>query len=237
MNRVRGLQMLAGLVLLALLPLQLYQHLSLDYLQQHQQWLSEAAHTSPLQSRLLFFLLYVAASTLSVPGTMLLTLASGAMFGFGWGLLLSSFASSIGALLAFGLSRHVLRKAVQRRFGCQLDLFNRGLQRHGVWYLLSLRLLPVVPYFAINLAMGLSTLRPLTFYWASQLGMLTSTSLYVNAGRQLAQLHSLADLYSPALLTSLALLAALPLAALALQRTLTPRCRSASASAQQNMEQ
>ena len=211
------LALVVVLLVLTVFQLHLYHYLSLDYLQQRQQALNEIDRQFPLQTRLLFFLLYVTATTLSLPGSVLLTLASGAIFGFGWGLLLSSFASSIGGLLAFGMARFVLRDAVRQRFSSQLDDINRGLQANGAWYLFSLRLLPVVPYFAINLAMGLTTLPARTFYLVSQIGMLSSTALYVNAGQQLTQLHSLIDLYRPTLMASFLLLAALPLVGLGLR--------------------
>jgi pyruvate/2-oxoglutarate dehydrogenase complex dihydrolipoamide dehydrogenase (E3) component/membrane protein DedA with SNARE-associated domain len=131
--------------------------------------------------------------------------------GFGWGLLLVSFASSLGATLSFWIARLLLRDWVQARFAMQLGEINAGVQRAGWLYLLSLRLIPVVPFFLINLTMGLTALRSWTFYWVSQLGMLVGTAVYVNAGIQLGNLHSLSDVASPALLGSFALLGLLPL--------------------------
>jgi uncharacterized membrane protein YdjX (TVP38/TMEM64 family) len=188
-------------------------------LQQHQaDWAALHDH-SPWQLRACFFLAYLALAGVSLPGTALLSVAGGAVFGFGWGLLMASFAGSLGALASFWLSRTLLRGWVQRR---QLAVVNAGLEQSGILYLFGLRLIPLVPFFLVNLTMGLTTLRPWTFYWVSQLGMLAGTSMYVNAGLQLASLQSLDDIASPTLLASLALLGVFPLAVRAFWQWVQP---------------
>lgn len=160
-----------------------------------------------------FFLIYVAVTALSLPMATLLTLAGGALFGLLEGTLLVSFASSIGATVAFLASRFVLRDFVQQRYGKRLATINEGIQRDGAWYLFSLRLLPVIPFFVVNLLMGLTTLRTRTFYVVSQLGMLAATVVFVNAGTQLASLQSPSDILSPRIFGAFVLLGLLPLLA------------------------
>jgi pyruvate/2-oxoglutarate dehydrogenase complex dihydrolipoamide dehydrogenase (E3) component/uncharacterized membrane protein YdjX (TVP38/TMEM64 family) len=161
-----------------------------------------------------YFILYVALTGLSLAGAAtLLTLIGGAIFGLVWGTVIVSFASSLGATVAFLLSRFVLRDWVQQRFGRQLGRINEGVRREGAFYLFTLRLLPVVPFFAINLAMGLTPMRARTFYGVSQLGMLAGTIVYVNAGTQLSRLQSLKGIFSPQLLGAFLLLALFPLVA------------------------
>ena len=165
----------------------------------------------PLLAGLIFFLGYVIAVASSLPGAALMTLAAGAVFGLGWGTLIVSFASTIGATLAFLASRWLFGGWVQARFGARLETLNAGLSKDGGLYLFTLRLVPLFPFFVINLAMGLTAIRPWTFYWVSQLGMLAGTLLYVNAGTQLAEIDSLDGIVSPGLLGSMALLGVLPL--------------------------
>jgi dihydrolipoamide dehydrogenase len=160
-----------------------------------------------------FFAIYVATAALSLPGAAALTLAGGALFGFWTGLIVVSFASSIGALLAMLAARFVLGDSVQRRFGSQLAAINAGMERDGAFYLFALRLVPIFPFFIINLLMGLTTIRARTFYWVSQVGMLLGTAVYVNVGTQLAQVESLSGVLSPTLLVSFALLGIFPLIA------------------------
>ncbi len=167
----------------------------------------------PLQVAGLFMLFYIGVTALSLPGAVILTLAAGALFGVLWGTLLVSFASSIGATLSFFTARYLLRDSVQRRFGSRLKALNQGVERDGAFYLFTLRLVPVFPFFLINLLMGLTAIRARTFYWVSQLGMLAGTLVFVNAGTQLAQLDSLAGILSPGLLLSFVLLGVFPLLA------------------------
>ncbi|HQR70762.1 MAG TPA: FAD-dependent oxidoreductase [Burkholderiaceae bacterium] len=160
-----------------------------------------------------FFLTYVLVTALSLPGAAVMTLAAGALFGLFSGILIVSFASSIGATLAFLASRFVLRDAVQRRFGDRLKAVNEGMARDGAFYLFTLRLVPLFPFFIVNLVMGLTPIRTRTFYWVSQIGMLAGTAVYVNAGTQLARIDGLSGIVSPGLLFSFALLGVFPLVA------------------------
>lgn len=158
----------------------------------------------------IFFLAYVAFTGASVPGALILTLAAGAIFGVGTGTLVVSFASAIGATFAFLASRFLFHDAVQARFAERLRPINAGIARDGAFYLFSLRLVPVFPFFAVNLLMGLTPIRTWTYYWVSQLGMLLGTIVYVNAGTQLARIENLRDIASPGLLASFAALGLLP---------------------------
>ena len=197
----------------AFFALDLGQYLNLATLKSRQAELEAWRAGQPLVAGLLFFAAYVAVTALSLPGAAAMTLAAGAIFGLGWGLLIVSFASSIGATLAFLASRWLLGDWVQERFGDRLAALNAGITREGGFYLFTLRLVPVVPFFVINLAMGLTPIRPLTFYWVSQLGMLAGTLVYINAGTQLARIESLSGIVSPGLLGSLVLLGIFPLVA------------------------
>lgn len=162
---------------------------------------------------LAFFVVYVAATAVSIPGAVILTLAGGAIFGFWLGLLVISFASSLGALFAFLVSRYLLMDWVQRKFEKSLQAINQGIERDGVFYLLTLRLVPLFPFWLINLLMGLTKLRALRFYTVSQIGMLPGTAVFVNAGTQLALINSLGDVLSAPLIGSLVLLGLFPLVA------------------------
>ncbi|MBW6511732.1 MAG: FAD-dependent oxidoreductase [Desulfuromonadaceae bacterium] len=161
----------------------------------------------------LYFVLYVLVTALSLPGAAVMTLAGGALFSFLPALVVVSFASSIGATLAFLVSRFLLRDWVQNRFHDRLAAINRGVEKEGAFYLFTLRLVPIFPFFIINLVMGLTPMRTLTFYWVSQVGMLAGTAVYVNAGTQLGQINSLGGILSPGLLFSFVLLGVFPLIA------------------------
>jgi len=164
----------------------------------------------PILLAAIMFVVYVAIAALSLPGAAVMTLLVGASFGLGWGLLIVSFASSIGATLAFLMTRYILRDSVQARFGERLQTINAGVERDGMFYLFSLRLVPVFPFFLINMLMGLTPLKTRQFYWVSQLGMLPGTVIFVNAGSQLSELNSLSGILSPALLASFVLLGIFP---------------------------
>lgn len=157
-----------------------------------------------------FFAIYVAVTAASLPGAALMTLAAGALFGVVTGTILVSFASTLGATLAFLSSRYVLRDSIEARFGGRLKAINAGLERDGAFYLFSLRMIPAFPFFAVNLIMGLTRIRTLTFMWVSQLGMLLGTAVYVNAGTQLARIESLSGIASPQVLGSFVLLGIVP---------------------------
>lgn len=167
----------------------------------------------PVSTVLAFLGIYVLATAVSFPGASILTLAAGAMFGWALGLLLASFASSLGALLAFWMSRYMLRDLVQKRFEKLLHTINEGLTKDGTFYLLTLRLVPLFPFWLINLLMGLTKLSARKFYVVSQIGMLVGTAVYVNAGTQLATIDSTADIVSPGLIGSLVLLGCFPIVA------------------------
>ncbi len=185
--------------------------LSLDPAQSHLADLQAWHAARPWSFGALFFVAYVVVTALSLPGAMVMTLAAGALFGLGWGTLIVSFASSIGATLAFLWARWLLGGWVRARFGERLAALDAGIAKDGGFYLLTLRLVPVLPFFVINLAMGLTPIRTRTFYAVSQLGMLAATLVYVNAGTQLAQIHALSGIVSPGVLGALALLGILPL--------------------------
>ncbi|HQO28438.1 MAG TPA: FAD-dependent oxidoreductase [Accumulibacter sp.] len=167
----------------------------------------------PWTAALVYFSLYVLTTALSLPGAVLLTLAGGAIFGLWWGTLLVSFASTCGATLAFLLARFLLRDWVTQRFGRRLVAIDDGVRREGAFYLFTLRLVPLIPFFVVNLLFALTAMKTRTFYAVSQLGMLAGTLAYVNAGTQLAAIDSLAGVLSPALLASFAVLGVLPLLA------------------------
>ena len=214
---MRFRQSLVGLLLVltlgAFIALDLGRYLSFEQLQASQARFAQLHAEQPFTVAAVYFVVYVLVTALSVPGAVILTLAGGAVFGLWQGLLLVSFASSIGATLAFLASRFVLRDWVEARLGQRLADINAGVDKEGGFYLFSLRLIPVVPFFLINLLMGLTRMKTWTYHWVSQLGMLAGTAVYVNAGTQLAQLDSVQGILSPALLGSLVLLGTFPLIA------------------------
>ena len=191
----------------------LHQYLTFDYLLQQKVALDEWASQEPVFTSLLFFSGYILVAALSLPGAAILTLAAGALFGFSWGTILVSFASTIGATLALLISRFLFHDYVQRRFQRQMQSVNDGVNREGAFYLFTLRLIPVFPFFVINLVMGLTKIRVWTFFWVSQLGMLAGTIVYVNAGTQLARLDSIQGILSLPLVLSFVLLGLFPLLA------------------------
>ncbi len=200
-------------LLAAYIGLDLGHHLSLDAVKSRQAALQAWRDEQPVTTALSYLAAYVAVTALSIPGAAVMTLAAGAIFGLGWGTLIVSFASSIGATLAFLASRWLLRDWVQARFGDRLAGLQAGIARDGAWYLFTLRLVPVLPFFVINLAMGVTRLPTLTFYGVSQLGMLAGTLVYVNAGTQLGGIASLSGIVTPGVLGSLVLLGVFPLLA------------------------
>ncbi|MBI2311737.1 MAG: FAD-dependent oxidoreductase [Betaproteobacteria bacterium] len=191
----------------------LSRYLTLDYFKSQQAAIDAYTQARPLTAAALYFALYIAVTGLSLPGAALMTLAGGAIFGLLWGTIIVSFASSIGATLAFLASRFLLRDLVQTRFGDSLRAVNRGIEKDGAFYLFTLRLVPAFPFFVINLAMGLTPIRTWTFYLVSQAGMLAGTLVYVNAGTQIAKIESLSGILSPGLIISFTLLGIFPLIA------------------------
>jgi len=186
----------------------LKQYITLDYFQAQREAINATVATDPLRAGLLFFAIYTVATGLSLPGAAVLTLIAGAVFGLLWGTVIVSFASTIGATLAFLTSRFLLRDWVQQRFGDKLRPINEGVAREGAFYLFALRLVPVFPFVAINLLMGLTPIRTRTYFWVSQLGMFAGTVVYVYAGTQLGQFR-----VSPGLIGAFVLLGIFPLIA------------------------
>ena len=207
------LLLLLALAIGAFVALDLGRYLSFEQLKASQASFDQLYAQQPVMVAAVYFGVYVLATALSIPGAVIITLAGGAVFGLWQGLLLVSFASTLGATLAFLASRFVLREWVEARFGQRLADINAGVDKEGAFYLFTLRLIPVVPFFLINLLMGLTRMKTWTYYWVSQLGMLAGTAVYVNAGTQLAQLDSVRGILSPALLGSFVLLGIFPLLA------------------------
>ncbi|MBH0044026.1 FAD-dependent oxidoreductase [Pseudoalteromonas sp. SWXJZ10B] len=188
----------------------LHQLLTLDGLKGSMDQFSDYKEQSPLLVIGGFFLLYVVVTALSLPGAAILTLAAGALFGLVEGLLVASFASTIGATLAFLVSRYLLRDTIKQRFPERLAAIDAGVEKEGGFYLFTLRLVPVFPFFLINLLMGVTSIKSWTYYWVSQAGMLAGTFVFVNAGTQLAQIESLSGILSFNLILSFALLGIFP---------------------------
>jgi len=189
----------------------LQQYLTLEYLKSSKSLFISYYEQNPMLVLGSYFLSYVVMTAFSLPGAVWMTLGGGAFFGLLTGTFVVSFASTIGATLAMLISRFLLRDWVQGRFKQQMKTINSGVQKDGGFYLFTLRLLPVVPFFVINMVMGLTPLRTSTFYWVSQLGMLPGTLVYVNAGSELAKIESLGDILSPTLIGSFVLLGIFPL--------------------------
>ncbi|NVD06284.1 TVP38/TMEM64 family protein [Vibrio sp. JPW-9-11-11] len=212
MNR----KIIFGVVLVTLivvLGMNFGQYLTLDNAKEQQASLTSFITDNFVLAASIYFITYVLVTAFSIPGAVVVTLLGAALFGFWTSLLLVSFASTIGATLAFLSSRYLLRDWVQSKFGDRLNAINRGVERDGAFYLFSLRLIPVFPFFLINLLMGLSPISTLRFYLVSQMGMLPGTAVYLNAGTQLAQIDSLAGIVSPSVLFSFVLLGLFPVVA------------------------
>lgn len=224
MTRARLLLLLVmGCLIGAFFAFDLGHYLSLSQLQARQASLALWVDRHFVAASLLFLVIYVLSTALSLPGASLLTLAGSAVFGVAWGLLLVSFASSLGATLAFLSARFLLRDWVSARFGDKLATFQAGMAKDGPFYLLSLRLIPLFPFFLVNLVMGLTPIRVSTYYWVSQLGMLPGTFVYVLAGSELATLTSTGNILSPGLVAALTLLGLMPWLMRGLQRRLALR--------------
>jgi uncharacterized membrane protein YdjX (TVP38/TMEM64 family) len=207
------LGVLVAVVLIAWNVFDLGQYLNFYYIQGHAPYWKAQLEQQPLLFGAIFFVVYVLVTGLSIPGAAVMTLLAGALFGVVWGTVLVSFASTLGATLAFLIARFVARDFVQQRFAEQLKTLNDGVEKEGGFYLFTLRLVPAFPFFLINIAMGLTPIKVWQFYWISQVGMLAGTIVYVNAGTQLAQLESMKGILSPALIGSFVALGLLPLVA------------------------
>jgi len=189
------------------------QYFSLDYLKEQKDALNQFYNDNPFLMLAIFLLIYIAVAALALPAATLLTVAGGALFGFWTGLIVVSFASSIGATIAFLLTRYLFHDAIQAKFGDRLKAINDGIEREGAFYVFGLRLVPLFPFVVVNSVLGLTKLKTITFYWASQLGMLAGTAVYVNAGTQLAEIETLGDIASPKLILSFAMLGLFPIIA------------------------
>ena len=202
---------LIAIVLILLLFFDAHHYLTLEYLKSSKDKLYVYYQNNPLLVLCTYFVIYLASTAFSLPGAAVLSLAGGAFFGLTAGTLVVSFASTIGATLAMLIARVLLRDWVMNHFASQMTTINSGMIKEGAFYLFTLRLLPVVPFFVINLVMGLTPLRTVTFFWVSQLGMLPATLVYVNAGSELGKIQSIDDIFSPQLITSFVLLGIFPL--------------------------
>ena len=200
----------AALIVWAFFAFELNHLLSLDGVKASLHDFESRRSTSPGSFVVAFFALYILVTALSLPGATIMTLAAGALFGVVQGTILVSFASTIGATMAFFASRYVFKDFIQSRYGERLQAINAGMQKDGAMYLFTLRLVPLFPFFLVNLLIGLSSIRGLTYYWVSQIGMLAGTIVYVNAGTQLAKLDSVAGILSPTILLSFSLLGLFP---------------------------
>ena len=189
------------------------QYLTLAYIKASQEKFALLYAEHPLMVVLGYGAIYILATSLSLPGAAVLTLAGGALLGLWTGVITVSFASSIGATLACIVSRFILRDWVQSKFGDRLKPVNDGIEKEGAFYLFTLRLIPIFPFWLINLLMGLTKMPLRRFYWVSQVGMLPATIVYVNAGKELAKIESLSGILSPGLIISFAALGIFPLAA------------------------
>ena len=207
--------------LVAYFVFDLGQILSLENFKASQVDIVAAKDANPVLYVTGFFILYVAVTGLSIPGAAIMTLIAGALFGVLVGTIIVSFASTIGATLAFLSARFVLRDWVQGKFGERLRAIDEGLEKDGAFYLFTLRLIPVFPFFVINLLMGLTRIKTRTFFWVSQLGMLPATIVFVNAGTQISRIESTAGLLSPTLIASFVALALFPWAAKAIVALVT----------------
>jgi uncharacterized membrane protein YdjX (TVP38/TMEM64 family) len=210
---VQRLIIVAAIIIAVILfkVLGLGQYLTLDYLKASQDKFAQLYASHRFTVIGVYMAVYILVTALSLPGAAVMTLAGGAMFGFWVGVLVVSFASTIGATLACFVARFLLRDWVQNKFGEKLTAMNKGIENEGAFYLFSLRLVPIFPFFVINLAMGLTTMKLLTFYWVSQVGMFPGTMVFVNAGKELGQIESLSGILSPGLIISFVILGLFPI--------------------------
>jgi uncharacterized membrane protein YdjX (TVP38/TMEM64 family) len=214
MNKVMQKIIIACVIVLGIAAFQYFdlgQYLTLEYIKASQSKLQELYLGNRVLVIISYMVIYIAVTALSLPGAVVLTLAGGGLFGLMVGTLAVSFASSIGATLACLVSRFFLREWVQNKFGDKLTTINNGVEIEGAFYLFSLRLVPIFPFFMINLLMGLTRMRLSTFYWVSQIGMLAGTIVFVNAGKELAKIDSLSGIMSPGLLGSFVVLGLFPI--------------------------
>ncbi|HHP0448616.1 TPA: TVP38/TMEM64 family protein [Vibrio harveyi] len=218
-------KLILGLILLAtiiFLGVNFGQYLTLENAKAQQEALNTFISENFVFAAATYFFAYIAITAFSIPGAAVVTLLGAALFGFWTSLLLVSFASTIGATIAFLSSRYLLREWVQSKFGNKLGAINQGVEKDGAFYLFSLRLIPVFPFFLINLLMGLTPMTIARFYLTSQIGMLPGTAVYLNAGTQLATIDSLSGIVSPTVLASFALLGLFPIIAKSVMNKVRP---------------
>ena len=210
---IKKLAIVGAIILLIILfkVFGLDQYLTLSYLKEQQAHFSKLYADNKVTVIGAYMLVYIIVTALSLPGAAVMTLAGGGLFGLVTGTIVVSFASTIGATCACIVARYLLRDWVQKKFGDKLAKINEGMEKEGGFYLFSLRLVPIFPFFIINLVMGLTPIRIISYFWVSQIGMLPGTIVYVNAGKELAKLDSLKGILSPGLLLSFALLGLLPI--------------------------
>lgn len=190
----------------------LNRYFTLTYIKESRESFNTFYTSNKIFTVIIYMAIYIAVTALSLPGAAVMTLAGGALFGFAVTLIAVSFASTIGATLACFVSRYILRDWVEKKFGDRLAAVNEGIEKDGIFYLFMLRLIPVFPFFVINLIMGLTRIRLFTFYWVSQIGMLAGTAVYVNAGKEIGKIDSLSGIISPGLIISFIILGIFPLA-------------------------
>lgn len=210
MNKRIALLALLAAAIAAYFWFDLGQYLRLDAFKAQQAQIIAAKDANPLLYIGGFFLIYVIVTALSLPGAAIMSLVAGALFGVVIGTIIVSFASSIGATLAFLSARFLLRDWVQSKFGERLKAIDDGIARDGAMYLFTIRLIPLFPFFVVNLLMGLTRIKTRTYYWVSQIGMLPATVVFVNAGTQISKVDSTAGLLSPTLIGSFVLLGIFP---------------------------
>jgi len=202
----------------------LAQYLNLDYLKEQKTALTDYYELNRALVIAIYFITYVAMAALSLPGAAILTLAGGAIFGFVTGTIVVSFASTIGATFAFLVARYLLGDYVQKKFKDKLKKINREVEKDGAFYLFTLRLVPLFPFWLINLMMGLTPMKVIPYFIVSQIGMLAGTMVYVNAGKELSKIESLKDILSPTLIGSFILLGIFPLLTKKLILPLSKKC-------------
>ena len=214
---MKNIKILVAIAVVALIAaffiFDLGQYLSLDYLKQKHQTILDFYAANKVLTIAVFFVGYVVATALSLPGAVILTLAAGAIFGLVTGIIIVSFASTLGATCSFLISRFLFRDSVQNKFGNHLETINNGVKEEGAFYLFTLRLIPAVPFFAVNLLMGLTPIKTVVYALVSQLGMLPGTAVFVNAGNQLSKIDSVGDILSPSLIAAFAMLGIFPIIA------------------------
>ena len=213
--KTKQILLLVIVIVMALLffVLDIQQYLNLAYIKSRQTEIDHYYLMNPIKTGAIFFISYVLITSASLPGAGIMTLLGGAIFGTFWGSILCSFASMIGATIAFLIARYLFHDYVQKHFSKKIEPINHGVRKEGSLYLFTVRLVPIFPFFIINIVMALTPIRPFTFAWVSQLGMLLPTIIFVNAGMQLAQIESPSDVLSLELILSFALLGIFPLAA------------------------